>query len=294
MLQLSVICLTFLSMKSPHIFPIDLGVSSYAFTWAIGVLSHQPKHPLDAMELLEVAAQLKCKRLQIADNLPVHLLSADKWGQLTSKAQQLGIQLELGIRGLKAEKLQAYLSLAKACQSPFLRVVIDEKNYEPDHETIIEILRKVLPDFKDAGIPIAIENHDRFRAYELVNIIEATDSNWVGICLDTANSLGADEGIYEVARILAPYTLNLHIKDYLIRRFDHQMGFTILGTPAGQGQTPIKWLLELLTSYGNCKSATLEIWSEPLDNLEANIRREKEWVEKSVVYLSTMLETLNV
>ena len=102
----------------------------------------------------------------------------------------------------------------------------------------MRIIREVLPAYREAGIRLAIENHDRFRAHELVAIIAATDADYVGICLDTANSLGADEGIWEVARTLAPHTLNLHVKDYRIERLDHQMGFTVRGAPAGVRTNP--------------------------------------------------------
>ena len=57
---------------------------------------------------------------------------------------------------------------------------------------------------------------------------------YVGICLDTVNSFGSLEGPEVVIETLAPYTVNLHIKDFDIRRTDHNMGFTIFGTPAGR------------------------------------------------------------
>ncbi len=38
-----------------------------------------------------------------------------------------------------------------------------------------------------------------------------------------------------------PFTVNLHVKDFIIQRVGHQMGFTVTGTPLGKGmiQLPV-------------------------------------------------------
>ena len=270
---------------------IAFGISSYAYPWAIGVTGHSPPVPMTAEQLLREAQQLGAHRLQLADNLPVHQLADDAWNNLVRGAQQAHVQLELGLRGLRPDQLHTYLTLAQQCRSPFVRVVIDDKGYEPRHDEIVRVIREVLPAYRQARVRLAIENHDRFRAHELVAIIAATDADYVGICLDTANSLGADEGIWEVAQTLAPHTLNLHVKDYRIERLDHQMGFTVRGAPAGAGQTPVGWLLETLRAHGRCQSATLEVWSAPLSTIEATIAQERTWVAQGSTYLRHALST---
>lgn len=270
---------------------IAFGISSYSFPWAIGVPGYPPPTPMTAEQLVREAQRLGASRLQLADNLPVHQLADDAWKNLLRVVQEAKVQLELGLRGLRPDRLRTYLALAQQCGSPFVRVVIDAPDYEPRHDEIVRLIREVLPAYRAAGVRLAIENHDRFRAYELVDIITATDPDYVGICLDTANSLGADEGIWEVARTLAPYTLNLHVKDYRIQRLDHQMGFTVRGTPAGSGQTPVGWLLETLRPHGRCQSATLEVWSPPLATIEATIAQEQTWVAQGSTYLLDILST---
>lgn len=273
---------------------IAFGISSYSYPWAIGVPGHPPPQPMDAPQLLREAKRLGAQRLQLADNLPVHHLPDGDWEALARLAWEADIQLELGLRGLRPDQLRTYLTLAQQGRSPFVRVVIDEKDYEPRHDEIVRIIQEVLPVYRAAGVRLAIENHDRFRARELVDIIEATDNDYVGICLDTANSLGADEGIWEVARVLAPYTLNLHVKDYRIERLPHQMGFTVRGTPAGAGQTPVGWLLETLRAHGRCQSATLEMWSAPLKTIEETIVQERAWVEEGSSFLRDVLSKPSV
>ena len=273
---------------------IAFGISSYAYPWAIGVPGHTPDHPMDAAQLLQEARRLEARRLQLADNLAAHRLAQEDWRALVRQATTWNIQLELGLRGLRTNLLRTYLALAQDCQSPFLRVVIDDQGFAPKHDQIVATIREVLPQFRAANIRLAIENHDRFRVHELVHIIEATDAEYVGICLDTANSLGADEGIWEVAQTLAPYTLNLHVKDYRIQRPAHQMGFSVEGTPAGAGQTPIPWLLKTLSTYGKCQSATLEVWCSPQPTLAETIQQERAWVDQGSAYLRSCLQELTV
>ena len=273
---------------------IAFGISSYAYPWAIGVPGHPPPAPMTAEQLVQEARQLGAHRLQLADNLPVHQLTDDAWKNLLRTAQQANVQLELGLRGLRPDQLRTYLTLAQQCRSPFVRVVIDDKGYEPEHDEIVRVIREVLPAYREAGVRLAIENHDRFWAYELVDIIEATDADYVGICLDTANSLGADEGIWEVTRTLAPHTLNLHVKDYRIERLDHQMGFTVRGAPAGSGQTPVGWLLETLAATVRCQSATLEVWSAPLATIEETVAQERRWVKQGSTYLRHALSSNSI
>ena len=113
----------------------------------------------------------------------------------------------------------------------------------------------------------------------LEHIIQETDGEWVGVCLDTANSLGAGEGLSEVVRVLSPYVLNLHIKDVIIERVDHMMGFTVRGCPAGQGIVDITGLLQAIRQHGRCGSAILELWSNPESTIQATLKKEKQWFE---------------
>lgn len=273
--------------------PFELGISSYAYAWNVGVPGYPTAERIGAVDLVNLASKHGVTRLQLADNLPVHDLPAEEWKSLVSQARRSKVQLELGLRGLRRESMLNYLGLAVECGSPFLRVVIDAPGYQPDITEIIKVIQDLLPAFRRAAVRIAIENHDRFRSHELVEVIEATDEDTVGICLDTANSLGADEGIYEVTRTLGPYTLNLHLKDYRIERLPHNMGFSVTGRAAGEGQVPIRWLLDELSRWGRCGSVTLETWSTPLETAEETADREREWSARGIMFLRSILRESN-
>jgi len=266
---------------------MQLGLSSYSFTWAVGVPGHQPAAPMGPLDLLSEADRYGLSVVQIADNCPLHLLAAEDLEELRRTALGLGIRVEVGMRGLVPESVFTYLDIAKRLDSDILRVVIDAADYEPEIDAVIRTIRALVPRLKDAGIRLAIENHDRFLSCNFVRMVTETDPEWVGICLDSVNSMGAGEGVREVVQTLAPFTVNLHLKEFTVRRVHHKMGFVVEGLPAGQGMLNIPWLVAEITAYGRCKSAILELWTPPETRLADTIRKEAEWVAASVSYLKT-------
>jgi sugar phosphate isomerase/epimerase len=166
--------------------------------------------------------------------------------------------------------------------------VIDADDYAPDLLTITALLHSFVPELEKRKITLGIENHDRFKAKELANVMKAIDTKYVGICLDCVNSMGAGEGLEYVVDILAPYTVNLHIKDFKVERLWHNMGFTISGTPAGKGLSNIPMILEKLKPFNRCQSAVLEQWVPFDKDIEQVCKKEKEWASMGIQYLKQL------
>ncbi|GAB4540419.1 MAG: sugar phosphate isomerase/epimerase [Anaerolineae bacterium] len=266
-----------------------LGISSWTYSWAIGVPGHPPEHPLDALALLDKATSLDVHVVQIADNLPLDRLSPAALDTLERRAAELDVQIEVGTRGIGHDNLRTYLQLAQRLKSPILRVVIDTADHHPDQDEVVVILKEIIPEFERAGVCLAIENHDRFKARSLAQIVERIGSRYVGICLDTVNSFGALEGPEAVLEALGPLVVNLHVKDFTIFRANHSMGFTIEGRPAGQGRLNVPWLLEKLATFGLEVNAILELWTPPEATLPATIEKEDAWAITSIRYLRTLI-----
>jgi sugar phosphate isomerase/epimerase len=188
-------------------------------------------------------------------------------------------------RGIVPPHLARYLEIAGEVGSPILRVVVDTADHKPSDDEIVRTLREVAPSFERTDVINAIENHDRFKARALAAIIERIDSRNVGICLDTANSFGAMEGPEVVVPTLGPFVVNLHLKDFTIRRLSHNFGFEVEGCPAGQGMLNVGWLLDSLRAFGRDPNAILELWPPPEPEWEATLAKEAAWAEESVKYL---------
>lgn len=89
---------------------------------------------------------------------------------------------------------------------------------------------------------------------------------------------------------LIPHTVNLHLKDFDIRRVDHQMGFVITGTPAGSGRLNIPDLLERVSKNGWNANVILELWPPYEESVEQAIRTEQSWLKQSIRYLRPYME----
>jgi 3-oxoisoapionate decarboxylase len=266
-----------------------LGLSSFAFAWAVGVPGHPPAQPLTAIGLLHKAQALGVKLVQFGDNLPLVDLPDRERDECLAWAKSNGIELELGTRGLDESNLLAHLELARRLRAPFVRLVVDAKGHEPSPRDVVNRLRPLVARFADAGVRLGIENHDRFTARTLVEIIEQLGPAHVGVVLDTVNSLGALEGPETVVTTLAPYTLNLHVKDFVIERVSTQMGFSVTGCPVGHGRLDVPWVLDCLRTAGREVNAILELWPPPQPTIEATIALEQAWAEESVRYLRQLI-----
>lgn len=272
----------------PQAYKMKFGISSYTFTWAVGVPGSMPDHPLSVLGLLKKAYLSGIKLVQIADNLPVEKLTEEELKLILDYSAEKGISLEMGGRGLTPEHTLKCLDIAERINSPILRMVIDNQVFEPSIIEIKLIIRDLLPELRKKRIKLAIENHDRLKAREFEDIIQSIGSEWVGICLDSVNSMGAGEGFETVAEILIPYSINLHIKDFTIFRVTHKMGFVIEGRPAGKGMLNIPDLISKTSRTGLCQSAILELWTPPEQTIEATLKKEVKWADESINYLKSL------
>jgi 3-oxoisoapionate decarboxylase len=269
---------------------MQLGISSFAYGWAAsasraGAPGHDLENPFDAQWLLDRATNFGLRLVQFGDNWPLHDLPADRLHALKQRAEQQRITLEVGARGLTDGRLRQYIDLTHCLNSRLLRFVIDGPGHEPTPTDVIRLLRQYGPVLEQTGVTLGLENHDRLLAAEFADIVAQVNSPNVGICLDTVNSMGAGEGLAEVVRTLAPHTVNLHLKDFGIRRLPHGMGFQIDGRPAGTGMLDIPALVAEVTKHGRCRTAVLEQWAVPESDPATTIETEAAWAEQSIDYL---------
>ena len=269
------------------------GISSYSYTWAIGVPGQEPEKPMSVFGLIDKAVDLKVDHVQIADNLPLEDLSGKDLLAFLSYAQQRHVKIEVGARKLTQDRLSQYLDIAATVKSRVLRFIIDGPDYTPGIDEVVDVIRKFIPELAKNKIYLALENHDRLLTTAFIEIIEKVSSEWIGICLDTVNSMGAGEGLETVIQRLGPLAVNFHVKEFVVKRIYHMMGFQIEGLPLGEGQLPLEKVLKHLGP--KCSSAILEQWVPPVDgDLQATIDREDQWATASIGYLKNVLDKSEV
>lgn len=264
---------------------MKFGIGSYTLTWAIGVPAYAPpSHPLTPLDLLALAKDNGIPLVQFADNMPLHGLSEASLSELNDTAKTSGVSIEVGTRGTDPEHLLRYLEIASMLGSPIVRTLITEADLEGPTRNIQE----VMPSFERANITLAVENHGMHTTDQLIEIFNRIKHPCLGCCLDTVNSFGALEAPQAVIEALAPFTVNLHIKDFEIRRADHMMGFVVLGTPAGYGRLDIDNLMNKLKLYRRNPTAILELWTPFTNSVEETIQLERAWFKKSVDFLKNL------
>ena len=266
---------------------MKLGISSYTYTWAVGFPGNQPMKPMNIYQLIEKADELGVSLLQVADNLPLDEFSSSELFNIREFAKRSNVQIEVGASKMTLDNFKKYIELAVFFDSPILRFVIDGGSFRPCLDEVHKIIRYSLPLLDKNNIVLAIENHDRFKAIEFVEMMEKADSDKIGICLDSVNSLGAGEGLETVIEKLARFTVNLHVKEFAIRRMSHQMGFIVEGCPLGKGILPIEDLIGKVSQ--SCHSVILEQWTPCEETLEKTIEKENRWAKLSINHLKNIL-----
>ncbi len=274
---------------------MELGIASWSVPWSIGVPGYpQPSPPLGAIGLLEKASQVGARVVQIADNLPLHEFPDVELDQLRQAADARGLTLEAGTRGLAPEHLERYIAIAHRIGARILRTVLSGSLLGPEHVAAAEAgIRKVVPALERDGVTLALENNEAFSAAEFAGLIRRISSPRVGICMDTANSLGRPETLETVVEQLAEHAVVLHAKDYTIQRIDTRMGFAVTGTPSGDGRVNFDYVLAELRKHGRTGiSVIVEHWPPFAKTLNETLRIEEEWLWKSVRFLRSKLSAM--
>jgi sugar phosphate isomerase/epimerase len=257
---------------------MKLGLSSYMYRWAVGTPTFRPPRPLSLAAMIENAAALGCSLLQIADSTELVGMSPAELRALRGLADGRGVRLQLGTTGATAERLDAYLAMAIELRSDIVRLVLYSPDIDPTPSLFRDVLIAAAPAYADAGVTIAVENYFLQTSKDLAALMDQVNSPAVGVCLDTANSIIAQEWPMETVSILAPYARNVHVKDYRLIPHPDGIGGHVVGAPFGEGRLDIEALLGVLGRIDRDDLAViLEQWCPRGADEDSTIRMETSW-----------------
>ena len=111
------------------------------------------------------------------------------------------------------------------------------------------------PRAADAGVTLAIEDHQDFGSEELVALAEAAGPN-VGIVFDTGNPFAVGEDPVAFARRAAHRIRHVHLKDYRAQFTDE--GYRLVRCAIGDGAVPFGELRRVLSSQHDVITASIE------------------------------------
>jgi len=249
----------------------------------------QPLRKMTAMELLSRAKEYEVDLLQFADNLPLEKLSRPELEKLAAVAKEEGISIEVGTRGNEEAHLLKLLEITIQFNSPILRVLPAFFGSSAVMKEVEANIRRVLPRFEREEVTIVLENTEAFKAAEYAALMERMDHPNFKMCLDLANALGTMEGPEYVMDKLLPYVGNFHFKDVKVTRSETIVGFSVVGTPSGQGDLSLPWILEQLEAQDLAPSIIIELWPTFMENIEKTMALEEAWVRESVDYMRSVM-----
>jgi sugar phosphate isomerase/epimerase len=256
--------------------------------WAIGFKfgdkEAKPAQPMTAMGLLQRAVELDIHLVQYGPNLSLGALNGRELEELIACARQSGVEFEVGTRGLETDHLRRQVEIAKLTGSKLIRTIPEIGGNPIDAREVPQYLKQIIPLLEREGVKLGLET-GKIPAKELAWALDEVKSPQLGVVLDMANSLAISEGWRYVTEILAPYTICLHHKEFIVQRVWYMMGFTVEGRPAGTGQVDTPWLLDTLDRAGAHYNVILEVWPPEQPTIEQSIALEDKWVRESISYL---------
>ena len=107
----------------------------------------------------------------------------------------------------------------------------------------------------DAGLTLAIENHQDLGSEELVALSERLGAHGA-ICFDTGNAFSVGEDPVAFTRRAAHRIRHVHLKDY-VAQFTPD-GYRLVRCPIGDGAVPFREIASILAEQGTELAASIE------------------------------------
>jgi len=105
-------------------------------------------------------------------------------------------------------------------------------------------IRTTIPVIERHGLTLAIENHKDQRNEERVRFLRRIDSEFVGACVDTGNSIALLEDPIETVKAFTPWAKTVHLKDQAVQRTTD--GFLLGDITLGAGCLDLRAMVKAL------------------------------------------------
>jgi 3-oxoisoapionate decarboxylase len=197
--------------------------------------------------------------------------------KVRKKTEQLNMFLEGQIRLPKDESefdiFEKVIISAKESGAVICRTNCGNRRYE-DFDSLgkfkefksqsIRSIQLAEPILKKHKVKLAIENHKDWRTEDLLEIMKLMQSEWVGITLDTGNSISLLEDPMYVVESLAPYAFSVHLKDMAVDEYEN--GFLLSEVPLGEGMLDMNKMITTIKKHNPDIKFNLEmITRNPLE-----------------------------
>ncbi|HWG02732.1 MAG TPA: TIM barrel protein [Trebonia sp.] len=265
---------------------MPIGLSTYAFFWRS---SPGAPRPAGLAEMLDETARLGASVFQICDYPAVESMTPAGLRAVRDHAAGLGITLELGTRGVSLPHLEKYRELAAALDVRFVRSMLRTASHQPSAAEAISLLRAAMPRYADQGVTLGLETYEQVPTRDLLTVVREADSPHLGVCLDPGNCVARLETPAYVIGQVAPYVVNMHVKDFAFTRQQGWVGFSLTGCPLGTGLLDYDGMIRAVRPEERGISQVVEHWLPRAETIEETCATEREWTRHSMEFLISRL-----
>lgn len=229
---------------------MKLGLHAHSLLLAAGLRDYQPvgRGALTATQMLEKTAHLRCAALQLARR------NLTEWDMvalvnLRREAEERELTLHLSTNLLDGNHLAdmiraAYTLGAQQVSVGLAHLKGNVQQRQRFLESLLADLDVAIKTAERYKVMLALENGHQTAAVDLAALIQAAQSEWVGVCFDMGNALTVPENPLKSAETLAPYCKSAHLKDFQVyRSLD---GVVLLNCPIGEGVLDVVGILRIL------------------------------------------------
>lgn len=166
--------------------------------------------------------------------------------QIRQTCEQLDMFIEGTISAPRSkgdlERFDTEIAMAKTAGVRVFRTAMGGRRYEDfdNRKDWLDLkkrswqrIRMAEPIVRKHRVHLAVENHKDWEADDLIEFMTDIGSEYIGVTIDTGNSISLLEHPDETVRRLARYATTTHIKDMAVQEYED--GFLLSEVPVGQG-----------------------------------------------------------
>ena len=253
--------------------PIGIGMHSYGYQWRDAKARPAGAKFHDSLTFLQYARQLGAAGVQVAIGDNDRAYAQRIKAEAEKHRLYFEAQFQLPKDDTDLERFERDVRLARdAGATVFRTACLSGRRYET-FKSVEEFrefaarshnsLRVAEPILKRHRLRMAVENHKDWLVPELLEIVRKFSSEWVGICVDTGNSIALMEDAMHVIEAYAPFAASVHLKDMALDEYGD--GFLLSEVPLGRGFLSISRVVEILRKANPAVQLNLEmITRDPL------------------------------
>ena len=249
---------------------LRVGLNPYGLAFAVGLQgsgsSRANPNPIGLDGFVRIAREIGAECLEIHGPWLAPMSDADR-ARLRDEIAGLGMTpiVSAGLSQQPGETLESPIAWARAIGARLVRLGLSPvlegsraawgARWPEMVAHASATLTREAPRAADAGLTVAIEDHQDFGSEELVALAEAAGAN-VGVVFDTGNPFAVGEDPVDFARRAAHRIRHVHLKDYRAQFTDE--GYRLVRCAIGDGAVPFRDIEAVLSSTGSPLTASLE------------------------------------